>query len=175
MKWFIALAAAAALIRFDSWHPTGANAFTDPPRSDAPFASHEWPIRFRFTRARDADTFLGTIDYGGWGLVEENIWIRAADYDALETSRRRRSKAAGEITDEEIEKGKRARRETADYLAQADAIYIVPRGIEAAYGRRLAIIIVDPAGPDGPRPLADWIEAKGFQRESAKAQPAGRD
>lgn len=82
----------------------------------------------------DGDTIRGDIDLQ-WGITLRNETIRAADFDAWETSRRRRSVR---LAEDEVERGRRAK-EYLSGLANGCEIVLVPgdepRGV---YGRILA-------------------------------------
>lgn len=110
----------------------------------------------------DGDTMTVRIAMG-WGVSLEAT-VRAADYDAFELTRTRRT--VGTITDDEIAAGKKARDALKDYLS-GKQLWISPsdregRGVRDAYGRVLAVLRVR----DGDRDvyLKDWMATNKFLR-----------
>jgi len=97
-----------------------------------------------------------------WGVTLSGRTIRAADYDAWEKTRARRSV---EVTDEEIRLGKLATVDLQALLASAENVTASPVAREHdTYGRLLAVLTVDPTGPEGPTSLAEWMKARGHVR-----------
>lgn len=85
----------------------------------------------------DGDTIRADIPLG-FGVVLDDVTIRFADYDAWESSKRRRSVR---VTDEEVERGK----EATDFLKRRIAGGIAIREHTPArdrYGRILAVAMV---------------------------------
>jgi endonuclease YncB( thermonuclease family) len=65
------------------------------------------PIPIRVLEVKDGDTISADLLLP-WGVTLSDQDVREQTYDAWEASKRRRSEAAGEITDAEVEKGKAA-------------------------------------------------------------------
>jgi len=66
-------------------------------------------------RVIDADTLVADV-YLPWGVCLIDQTLRVDTHDCWESSKRRQSEAAGEITDEEVAKGKTAERELTETL-----------------------------------------------------------
>lgn len=86
-------------------------------------------------RVVDGDTVEADIHLG-LNFVLEGEKIRAADYDAWECSKRRRTV---EITDDEVRKGKRAKAYL-EGLLSAGEIRLKSTGNRDAYGRLLGVL-----------------------------------
>ena len=88
------------------------------------------------TRVIDADTVVGNIELP-FGVLLRNRTLRVDTHDCWESSKRRQSEAAGEITDAEVAKGKQATAEFIEMLNKG-TLYVKP-GIRERdnYGRDL--------------------------------------
>lgn len=105
----------------------------------------------------DGDTFHVEVDLGYGVVLKETL--RCMDYDAPESRRVRRT--VGEITDDELARGKEASAAVRTYLESAESIWLDPGpGRRDAYGRILGRILV---GSD-LLPLADWMREQGYVR-----------
>jgi len=87
-------------------------------------------------RVLDADSVVGDVHLP-FDVALTNQTLRVDTYDAWETSKRRNSEAAGEITDDEVLKGKAAKAEF-EKLLEDGTLYVKP-GIRCRdnYGRLL--------------------------------------
>jgi hypothetical protein len=87
-------------------------------------------------RCLDADTVVADV-YLPWGVCLVDQYLRVDSFDAWEVSKRRDSEAAGEITDAEVARGKKAKAEFEELL-KAGTLYAKP-GVKARdnYGRLL--------------------------------------
>jgi len=119
-------------------------------------SSHSCSYPIHIERVKDGDTFVATIDLP-WGISLRHQDVRAGDFDAWESSRRRRSVT---ITDEEIRKGKNVTTVVRAYLAaNSESIRIQPTDRErGVYGRILGKLIVR------GKPLAKWMQLHHFIR-----------
>ena len=104
-------------------------------------------------RVIDGDTIeVENLDLG-WSVALRDVTIRAADYDAWESSRRRRSVR---VTDEEVVKGKAATEALRKYL-EGKTLTVTPAG-QDRYGRLLGVLQVDGTS------VADWMKTNGHLR-----------
>lgn len=106
----------------------------------------------------DGDTFKVEIIVPEFDVKILNQIIRAANYDAFETSKRRQSV---KVTDEEIIKGKECK-EFISTLLKNNKLYIIPRGHDV-YGRRLGRLFLSNDN-QGFIDLADIMKEAGFLR-----------
>ncbi len=110
-------------------------------------------------RVIDGDTLVGRVSLP-WGETSRDITFRAADFDAWEASKRRRSVT---VTDEEVAKGKDAK----DWLAKLvkkERLRVQPMkegSSQDKYGRALGVFYVQ---GDPPRRLADMATESGHVR-----------
>ena len=88
-------------------------------------------------RIHDGDTIHASLDLP-FGLTIRDKTIRAADYDAYELSRARRTV---NVTGVEIERGKRAKAALEELFAQGTP-YATDTGKQDVYGRLLAVLWV---------------------------------
>lgn len=87
-------------------------------------------------RVIDADTLVANVHLP-WSVVLVDQTLRVDSYDAWETSKRRQSEAAGEITDDEVVKGRIAKSEF-EKLLPTGTLYAKPGLIPRDnYGRLL--------------------------------------
>lgn len=95
-------------------------------------------------------------------VVLRNQRLRCSDFDAWESTRRRRTI---EITEAELAKGQRASTELRDMLKSADGLWIRSAWPTErdAYGRILAVVYVDPKD-GGMQQLATWMRNMGHVR-----------
>lgn len=108
-------------------------------------------------KVKDGDTFVCSIDLG-FGVALINQTIRCSDYDAWESSTKR--KTITYATDE-LAKGLLAKKELIDYLNQAKVIEITDGGKDV-YGRLLAVVYVD------GKLLREHMKEKGALRNASK-------
>ena len=87
----------------------------------------------------DGDTIRSNVHLP-FGVCLLSQTIRANDFDAYESSKRRHSEASGEIKDEEVIKGKRCTKELCDILSEPDTYLYIKPGLQErdTYGRLLA-------------------------------------
>lgn len=126
-------------------------------------ASAEHLYEITVHRVKDGDTIVADIHLP-FDITLRRQDIRCNDYDAWESSRARRSV---DVTDEEIERGKKAAADLRQLLNRADRVWIVPDDDEArdVYGRVLGGIAVE---VDGKRfSLAAWMSERGHLRRGA--------
>lgn len=106
-------------------------------------------------KIHDADTFTVNIDLG-FGVSLRDQIVRAADYDAWEINKVRRTIA---VTDEEVVKGKKAKADIEQIFAAAKIIEVQPgKSLRDAYGRLLLTVVID------GKPLKDSLEELGDVR-----------
>lgn len=114
----------------------------------------------------DGDTFrISTIELP-WGVGLRDQTVRANDFDAWETSRRRRSVI---VTEDEIEKGHAAESAVRELFREAQAIYVSPGPKDRdVYGRLLAsVTVIDKAGKRVD--VGQWMRANGHCRKMETA------
>lgn len=109
----------------------------------------------------DGDTIQANIHLG-WDVSLANKHIRCLDYDAWETSKRRKNKV---ITDEEIKKGFAAKADLQQLLQKAQKVYIEPGpDFYDNYGRVLGRLFV--VYPDGRvTEVSQYMKDAGHQRK----------
>lgn len=107
----------------------------------------------------DADTIHGDVILP-WGVTLRGESMRAADYDAAETSKRRRSV---EVTDAEVEVGLKAASSLKE-LMDGGTLYASPvERTRDVYGRLLAKFrVVTKAGERIE--LGEWMSERGYLR-----------
>ena len=108
----------------------------------------------------DGDTITATINLG-WKIMLVKEHVRASNYDAWEITKTR--KTVGPISDDEIEKGKKAKA-FVEECARGARLYVVPSasGQRDVYGRVLGEIWLS-RGNEWIA-LADVMREKGFVR-----------
>lgn len=115
-------------------------------------------------RIHDGDTIHASLDLP-FGITIRDKTIRAADYDAYELTRARRTV---NVTPVEIERGKRAKAALEDLFAQGQP-FAVDTGKQDAYGRLLAVLWVKTR--DGR-----WVEVSRFmEREGHTRSPVASE
>ena len=133
------------------------------------YAQPERPVVFKVNRFQitvhkvlDADTLQATIHLG-WDVSLEKKMIRCLDFDAWETSHKRGSVV---VTDEEIQKGIKAREALIDLLSKSIKAYVEP-GPEYYdnYGRVLGRIFLE--SKDGK-----ITELSKFMKENGHIRPS---
>lgn len=92
------------------------------------------PIPIRVIEVKDGDTIAADVLLP-WDVTLRAQDIRELSFDAWESSRRRRSEAAGEITDAEIGKGKLAT-SALKFLLESGEAYAEPQRNAKAFGER---------------------------------------
>jgi endonuclease YncB( thermonuclease family) len=137
-----------------------------PQPAEPPGSAFAFPLLNGLPRAVNVRVIDGdTIDADivlSWGVTLRRQRIRAADFDAWESSRRRRSV---EVTDAEVRRGKAASAGLAAML-NGCSLYLVPQPGEERdrYGRVLAIWLL--ACDDGqPVRVRSLMAARGYLRE----------
>lgn len=129
-------------------------AFAPLPEADAP----ECWCRVSDPFVQDCDTIHGDVLLP-WGVTLRNQAIRANDYDAYESSKRRQSV---NVTDAEVVKGKAATAALSALLKGGD-LYVSPgKRDRDVYGRLLGSFVVVKGGKRVR--LADWAEENGHIR-----------
>lgn len=110
-------------------------------------------------RVIDGDTLVCDIQFD-WGVTLEDKHIRCLGYDAWEASKRRRSR---DVTDEEVEKGLKAKKELEELIEKSEAVYLSPGATPYdPYGRPLAYVFIK---QDGKMiDLALWMSKNGHLR-----------
>ena len=96
-----------------------------------------------------------------WDVALTNQRIRIADFDAWESSYRRRSV---NVTDEEVKKGKQATEDLKELVAEAQ-VFILPykKRSRDVYGRILATIEIKK--DNQTIQLKDWMRERGHLRD----------
>lgn len=110
----------------------------------------------------DGDTFKVEIIVPEFDVKILNQIIRADNYDAFETSKRRQSV---EVTDEEVRQGKECKKFITTLLL-SNKLYVVPHGHDV-YGRRLCRLFLSENGKEFID-VADIMQEAGFIRPSEK-------
>ena len=96
-----------------------------------------------------------------WDVALTNQRIRIADFDAWESSYRRRSV---NVTDEEVKKGKKATEDLKELVANAQ-VFVLPykQRSRDVYGRILATIEIQK--DNQTIQLIDWMKERGHLRD----------
>jgi hypothetical protein len=128
-------------------------------------AQENW-YRLERVDAHDADTVKADVIFP-WGVTLREQAIRLHGADAYEVTRTRRT--VGNITDEEIRKGKKALAEFQALLAKGrlEVSPLTYEGTDSVYGRieaRWRIVHPDGTTTD----VAAWIKARGHERGPIK-------
>jgi endonuclease YncB( thermonuclease family) len=111
-------------------------------------------------RVMDGDTLEATVKFP-WGVMVRKKF-RAVDYDACESSKRRRSV---KVTDEEVKIGKKATQEFKKLLSENELIIDTDKGKTDLYGRPLVIFYYEK--DDGSvSSVREWMESKKFLRKN---------
>ena len=115
----------------------------------------------RGVRVIDGDTLQIETIVLPWDVALLNQRVRIADFDAWESSRRRRSV---NVTDEEVVKGKRATQELTKLIEKFD-VYVIPlkRNGRDSYGRLLGTIRLRRG--DETMNLKEWMIERGHIRD----------
>jgi endonuclease YncB( thermonuclease family) len=110
----------------------------------------------------DGDTVHANVSLG-FNVFLSDQKLRARDYDAWESNKRRRSAAVdGEVTDAEVAKGKAATKALNEWVA-GRSIVVTTDSEKDVYGRWLVSFYV--LNKDGSRsPVKDWMKAHGHTR-----------
>ncbi len=123
----------------------------------------EWPAvtyyRLRNVRVIDGDTLEADIDLPMRVTLRQEM-IRCTDYDAWESSKRRRSV---NVTDEEVVKGKKATEALKSLIASGQLMVQLEEDDRDVYGRVLARLFV--ARNNNLLSVADWMEANNHIRK----------
>ena len=112
-------------------------------------------------RVIDGDTIKVETLMLPWDVALTNQRIRIADFDAWESSYRRRSV---NVTDEEVKKGKQATEDLKELVAEAQ-VFILPykKRSRDVYGRILATIEIKK--DNQTIQLKDWMRERGHLRD----------
>ena len=112
-------------------------------------------------RVIDGDTLKVETLMLPWDVALTNQRIRIADFDAWESSYRRRSV---NVTDEEVKKGKQATEDLKELVAEAQ-VFILPykKRSRDVYGRILATIEIKK--DNQTIQLKDWMRERGHLRD----------
>lgn len=121
-------------------------------------AANEYPVEI--VRVKDGDTFVANVQMD-FQITLSQQEIRISDFDAWETSRRRKTV---HVTGEELLKGKIATAALEELFRNSRRILVVPqRPLRDAYGRLLLQVIVE--DKQGKRTgVGDYMRAHGHQR-----------
>lgn len=93
-----------------------------------------FPVPVKVLEIKDGDTISADLLLP-WGVTLRGQDIRENSFDAWESSKRRHSAAAGEITDAEVVKGKLAA-EAFRKLLSSGEVFVEPSRTEKAFGDR---------------------------------------
>lgn len=112
-------------------------------------------------RVIDGDTLKVETLMLPWDVALTNQRIRIADFDAWESSYRRRSV---NVTDEEVKKGKKATEDLKELVANAQ-VFVLPykQRSRDVYGRILATIEIQK--DNQTIQLIDWMKERGHLRD----------
>ena len=134
-----------------------------PSKPEALMMNSEWPAvtyyRVRNVRVVDGDTLEADIDLPMRVTLRQEM-IRCTDYDAWESSKRRRSV---NVTDEEVVKGKAATEALKSLIASGQLMVQLEEDDRDVYGRILARLFV--ARNNNLLSVADWMEANNHTRK----------
>ena len=144
----------ATYVRLYSIHNTS--------KPEALMMNSEWPAvtyyRVRNVRVVDGDTLEADIDLPMRVTLRQEM-IRCTDYDAWESSKRRRSV---NVTDEEVVKGKAATEALKSLIASGQLLVQLEEDDRDVYGRVLARLFV--AKNNKLISVSDWMEANKHTR-----------
>ena len=130
---------------------------------EALMMNSEWPAvtyyRVRNVRVVDGDTLEADIDLPMRVTLRQEM-IRCTDYDAWESSKRRRSV---NVTDEEVVKGKAATEALKSLIASGQLMVQLEEDDRDVYGRILARLFV--ARNNNLLSVADWMETNNHTRK----------
>ncbi len=136
---------------------------SSPSKPEALMMNSEWPAvtyyRLRNIRVVDGDTLEADIDLPMRVTLRQEM-IRCVDYDAWESSKRRRSV---NVTDEEVVKGKKATEALKSLIASGQLMVQLEENDRDVYGRVLARLFV--ARNNNLLSVADWMKANKHIRE----------
>ena len=136
---------------------------SSPTKAEALMMNSEWPAvtyyRVRNVRVVDGDTLEADIDLPMRVTLRQEM-IRCTDYDAWESSKRRRSV---NVTDEEVVKGKAATEALKSLIASGQLMVQLEEDDRDVYGRVLARLFV--ARNNNLLSVADWMKANKHIRE----------
>jgi hypothetical protein len=122
-------------------------------------------LRLSGLRIHDSDTLTANI-HMPYDIVWANRSIRVRGFDGWEVTRNRRT--VGEITDDELTRGRRATDDAIKLLNGADAVYVQADDSPAwTYERLLAEIWVDPPGDE-----AELVNYADYMRSRNHARPS---
>ena len=115
----------------------------------------------RVVKVIDGDTLKVETLMLPWDVALTNQRIRIADFDAWESSYRRRSV---NVTDEEVKKGKKATEDLKELVANAQ-VFVLPykQRSRDVYGRILATIEIQK--DNQTIQLIDWMKERGHLRD----------
>ena len=135
---------------------------SSPSKPEALMMNSEWPAvtyyRLRNIRVVDGDTLEADIDLPMRVTLRQEM-IRCVDYDAWESSKRRRSV---NVTDEEVIKGKAATEALKSLIASGQLMVQLEEDDRDVYGRVLARLFV--ARNNTLLSVSDWMTQEGHTR-----------
>ena len=141
---------------------------SSPSKPEALMMNPEWPAvtyyRVRNVRVVDGDTLEADIDLPMRVTLRQEM-IRCTDYDAWESSKRRRSV---NVTDEEVVKGKAATEALKSLIASGQLMVQLEEDDRDVYGRILARLFV--ARNNNLLSVADWMESNNHIRREKDAE-----
>lgn len=153
----IAIWVAASVAAWAILHKS-ADAATQP----AFLANPDWPAITYFelsnVRVIDGDTLEADINFP-LSVTLRKESIRCVDYDAWESSKRRRTV---DVSDEEVTKGKAATEALRELLKQGSMVAQLESGERDVYGRVLARLFVEVN--ESLVSVSTWMEARGHIR-----------